>query len=140
MVFVLSFHFSFLYLFITYLLIICYIYSPIPGSVSKFKRASCIVSTFFRSWEGSGRFRTSSHEKLYHNTRHEMNNVIRQQYMFLCQVSGTDVFRKVPVSLLLDASYQPVLFYSFLSALGHNIKYLVSQKLLWESRFLFLAL
>ena len=40
------------------------------------------------------------------------------------------MFRKVPVSLLLDASYQPVLFYSVLSALGHNRKYLVSQKLL----------
>lgn len=38
--------------------------------------------------------------------------------MILCQVSGTDVFQNVPVSLPLDASYQLVLFYSVLSALG----------------------
>lgn len=38
--------------------------------------------------------------------------------MILCQVSGTGVCQDVPVSLLPDASYQPVLLYSVLSALG----------------------
>lgn len=58
--------------------------------------------------------------------------------MILCQVSGTDVFQNVPVSLPLDASYQLVLFCSVLSALGvrsNPSEFIIENTLLVRSFF-----